>query len=108
VYATNLLYPTSRCGFYNITVANFQIDPKSYKKYFFPNNYNNQLKLFFYGVPYINVQGGPDTPIDFVLGNPGLGSHVGCLPSPRSSCSLVRKSETSETRFKALQAVHLS
>ena len=55
-----------------------------------------------------SVQGGPDTPIDFVLGNPARGSHVGCLPSLRSSCSLVHKSETSETRFKALQAVHLS
>jgi len=56
---------------------------------------------------YILVQGGPDTPIDFVLGNPGSGSHVGCLPSLRSSYSLVHKSGTSETRFKALQAVHL-
>ena len=55
VYATNLLYPTSRCSFYNITVANFQIDSKSSKKYFFSNNNNNQLKLFFYGVPYIYV-----------------------------------------------------
>jgi len=54
------------------------------------------------------VQGGPDTPIDFILGNPGSGSHVGCLPLLRSSCSLVHKSETSETRFKALQAAHLS
>jgi len=35
------------------------------------------------------VQGGPDTLIDFVLGNPGSGSNVGCLPSLRSSCSLV-------------------
>ena len=55
-----------------------------------------------------HVQGGPDTPIDFVLGNPGSGSDVGCLPSLRLSCSLVHKSETSETRFKALQAVHLA
>jgi len=55
-----------------------------------------------------NEQGGPDTPIDLVLGNPGSGSHVGCLPSLRLSCSLVHKPETSETRFKALQPVHLS
>jgi len=27
-----------------------------------------------------HVQGGPDTPSNFVLGNPGSGSHVGCLP----------------------------
>jgi len=56
----------------------------------------------------MDVQGGPDTPINLVVGNPGSGSHVGGLPSLRSSCSLVHKSETSETRFKALQAVHLS
>jgi len=54
------------------------------------------------------VQGGPDTLIYFVLGNPGSESHVGCLPSLRSSCSLVHKSESSETRSRALQAVHLS
>jgi len=39
---------------------------------------------------FFSVQGGPDTPIDFVLGNPGSGSRVGCLPSLRSSCSLVQ------------------
>ena len=54
VYATNLLYPTSRCSFYNITVADSQIDPKSSKK-ILPKNNNNQLKLIFYGVPYIYV-----------------------------------------------------
>jgi len=62
--------------------------------------YTSNVSCACFGV----VQGGPDTPIDFVLGNPGSGSNVGCLPSLRSSCSLVHKSET---RFKALQAVHL-